>query len=110
LIIGCIYSWALTLVTACGLVLIVAWYSVITPLIVKKHGAVQQVEREASDVVGQSLLGVRMVAACGAEEKMALKYNTLVERARTMSEKMSPVLAVQHAPGRFGRKLSLTRH
>lgn len=110
LIIGCIYSWMLTLVTACGLVLIVAWYSVTTPLIVKKHAAVQQVEREASDVVGESLLGIRMVAACGAERKMASRYTTLVERARTMSEKMSPMLAVQHAPGMSCQKLSSKSH
>jgi ATP-binding cassette subfamily B (MDR/TAP) protein 1 len=99
LIIGCIYSWALTLVTACGLVLIVGWYSVITPLVVQKYAAVQKVEREASDVVGETLLGIRMVAACGAENKMAMKYDKLIDRASAMSKKLSPLLAIQHAPG-----------
>jgi ATP-binding cassette subfamily B (MDR/TAP) protein 1 len=101
LLIGCIYSWALTLVTASGLVLIVTWYSFMTPLIVRRHAAVQEIEREASGVVSESLLGVRMVTACGAEEKMAIRYDKLVERASAMSKKMSPLLAIQHAPGLF---------
>jgi ATP-binding cassette subfamily B (MDR/TAP) protein 1 len=101
LLIGCVYSWALTLVTASGLVLIIIWYSITTPLVVKRHAAVQEVEREASGVVSESLLGVRMVTACGAGEKMAIRYNKLVERASTMSKRMSPLLAVQHAPGPY---------
>jgi ATP-binding cassette subfamily B (MDR/TAP) protein 1 len=86
-------------VTACGLVLIVGWYSVLTPIIVKRQAVVQQAEREALNVVGEALLGARMVAACGAEGKMMAKYDRLVERAKTMSQNMSPLLAIQHAPG-----------
>jgi ATP-binding cassette subfamily B (MDR/TAP) protein 1 len=113
LLIGCIYSWALTLVTASGLVLVVVWYSITTPLIVRRHAAVQEVEREASGVVSESLLGVRMVTACGAEEKMVARYGELISRASVMSKQMSPLLAIQHAPGPSpldqanGRKLIL---
>lgn len=99
LIIGCIYSWELTLVTACGLVLIVCWYSILTPVIVKKQTEAQQAERDAMNVAGEALLGVRMIAACGAESKMMTRYNKLVERAESMNQKLSPLLAIQHAPG-----------
>jgi ATP-binding cassette subfamily B (MDR/TAP) protein 1 len=106
LIIGCIYSWELTLVTACGLVLIVCWYSVLTPVIVKKQTTVQQAEREAMNVVGDALLGVRMIAACGAESKTMARYNKLIDRAELLSQNMSPLLAIQHAPGQFSTILS----
>jgi ATP-binding cassette subfamily B (MDR/TAP) protein 1 len=99
LVIGCIYSWALTLATASGLIVIVAWYSVTTPMVVKRYAAVQEVEREASGVVGETLLNLRMVAACGAEMKMAMRYDKLIERASSLSKKLSPFLAMQHSPG-----------
>jgi ATP-binding cassette subfamily B (MDR/TAP) protein 1 len=101
LVIGCIYSWALTLATASGLVVIVAWYSVTTPLVVKKYAAVQEVERDASGVVSETLRNLRMVAACGAEEKMVKSYGKLVERARIRSKELSPLLALQHSPGTY---------
>jgi ATP-binding cassette subfamily B (MDR/TAP) protein 1 len=88
-------------VTAIGLVIVVAWYSVTTPLIVKRYAAVQEMDREASGVVAETLTGIRMVAACGAEAKMADRYNRLIQRASVMSTKSSPLVAVQHAPGQW---------
>ncbi|KAH8732060.1 ABC transporter-like protein [Phaeosphaeriaceae sp. PMI808] len=98
LIIGCIYSWALTLVTASGLVIIIAWYSVTTPLVVKGYSTVQTIDREASSIVTESLLSIRMVAACGAEEKISKKYDKLIEQASMMTKRLSPLLALQHSP------------
>lgn len=100
LTIGCIYSWALTLVSASGLVAILIWYSVTTPVLVKGHAAIQEVEREAAGVAAETLTGIRMVAACGAEGKMTQMYGKLAERAGNMSRKISPLVAVQHSPGK----------
>lgn len=99
LVIGCIFSWELTLVTSTGLVAIVAWYAVTTPLVVKKYAEIQELEKEAAGVASETLSSIRMVAACGAETKAAAKYNMLVERIRVMSKKLSPILALQHSPG-----------
>jgi ABC-type bacteriocin/lantibiotic exporter with double-glycine peptidase domain len=101
LLIGCIYSWELTLVTASGLAIIIAWYSITTPLVVKRYAAIQEVEREASGVAAETLMGIRMVAACGAEKKMSSKYNELIDQVCAMSKASSPLLAVQHSPGQF---------
>jgi ATP-binding cassette, subfamily B (MDR/TAP), member 1 len=98
-LVGCFFSWELTLVTASGLVAIVMWYSFITPLVVRKYVAMQEVEREASGVVREALAGIRMVAACGADEKIAGIYNGLVDRVAKLGNEMSPLLALQHAPG-----------
>ncbi|KAJ4377256.1 hypothetical protein N0V83_000079 [Neocucurbitaria cava] len=39
-----------------------------------------------------------MIAACGAEEKIAAKYDKLVERTMILGKRLSPILAVQHSP------------
>lgn len=101
LVIGCIYSWTLTLATASGVILIVIWYAVFTPLVAKKYAAVQEVERQAASIVSETLSSIRMVAACGAEAKMTEKYSKIVAQARELSKAMSPLLAVQHSPGLF---------
>jgi ATP-binding cassette subfamily B (MDR/TAP) protein 1 len=99
LVIGCIYSWTLTLATSSGLVLIVAWYAVLTPVTVKKHQRSQEVEREASGVASEALGAIRMVAACGAEDKMSKSYNELVDQVKELGHKMSPIISLQHSPG-----------
>jgi ATP-binding cassette subfamily B (MDR/TAP) protein 1 len=99
LTIGCIFSWELTLVTASGLVVIIVWYSIMTPLVVEKYTTIQAVERDAAGVAHESLSSIRMVAACGAEGQMAERYNKLVERARILGKELSPLLSVQHSPG-----------
>lgn len=98
-IIGCIFSWELTLVTASGLGAIVIWYSVTMPVMVCKYAEVQEVERQAAGVGSEALSSIRMIAACGAQEKIAAKYNKLVEQAEMIGKKLSPVVAVQHSPG-----------
>lgn len=101
LLIGCIYSWELTLVTASGLVMIIVWYSITTPWVVKRYAAIQEVEREASGVAAETLMGIRMIAACRAEKKMSLRYDKLIYQVSAMSKASSPLLAVQHSPGQF---------
>jgi ABC-type bacteriocin/lantibiotic exporter with double-glycine peptidase domain len=99
LVIGCIFSWALTLVTASGLVAIVVWYQIITPLVVKRYADVQKVETEAAGAAFEALSGIKMIAACGAEDKIMQSYSKLVERMNLMGRRLSPMLAVQHSPG-----------
>ena len=72
-----------------------------TPSVVNKHAQMQEVEREASGVARETLSAMRMVAACGAEDKMAEMYNKLVNRVGELGNKMSPLLALQHSPGKI---------
>ncbi|KAF2015176.1 ABC multidrug transporter-like protein [Aaosphaeria arxii CBS 175.79] len=98
LIIGCIFSWELTLVTASGIVAIVTWYTVLTPVVSRKYAAVQELDRQAAGVAGETLSSIRMIAACGAEARIATRYNKLVDNAASVGKKLSPILAVQHSP------------
>ncbi|KAF2845413.1 ABC multidrug transporter-like protein [Plenodomus tracheiphilus IPT5] len=100
-VIGCIFSWKLMLVTASGVVVIAWWYLFITPCVVQQYVKVQELEREAAGAAAESLSGIKMIAAYGAEDKFVERYNELVERITLMSRALSPVLAVQHAPAKL---------
>jgi ATP-binding cassette subfamily B (MDR/TAP) protein 1 len=99
LLVGCVFSWELTLVTFTGLIAIVGWYAIITPLVAKRYADVQIMEREAAGVAAEALSSMKMIAACGAEAKIANKYDKLVDHTKVMSKRLSPVLALQHSPG-----------
>ena len=99
LVIGCIFCWQLTLVTASGLIAIATWYHFITPLVVHRHMEVQKIEREAAGAANEAFTSMRMIAACSAESKVIDKYDKLVESIRTAGQRSSPIVAVQHSPG-----------
>ena len=99
LIISFTYSWNLTLVTGSGLVLIIAVYAVTTPFLVRLMNEVQQADIKASTVANEVLSSIRMVAACGAQSKMAKRYAGWVDESRRRGLKMSPLVAIQQAPG-----------
>jgi ATP-binding cassette subfamily B (MDR/TAP) protein 1 len=99
LIIGCAFSWELTLVTSSGLIAVVVWYAIATPMVAKKYAEIQGIEREASGVATEALSSMRMIAACSAEEKVTNRYNIFVDRMTMMSKNLSLSLALQHSPG-----------
>lgn len=106
LIIGCVYSWELTLVTSTGTLAIFAWYALITPRLVKRQGEMREVEREAAGVVGEALGAIRMVKACGAEERMVRVFEECVQRWCVLGKRMSGWLAIMHAPGKLAPWIS----
>lgn len=86
--------------TSSGLIAIAIWYSISTPLVAKKYAQVQTLEREAAGFAADALSGLKMIAACGAEEKISQSYGNLVDDMRVASQRLSPILALQHAPGK----------
>lgn len=99
LVISFLYSWNLTLVTGSGLVLIVIVYAVTVPIMVKMMNAVQEADIKASVVASDVFGSIRMISACGAHHKMAEKYKEWVIESRRRGLKMSPIVAIQQAPG-----------
>ena len=100
LVIALCYSWSLTLITSSGLLLIVITYASITPFLVKRLNEVQHADIQASTVVNEIFSSIRMVSACGAEEKMARRYASWVDESRRRGLKMSPLIAMQQALGK----------
>lgn len=100
LIIALVYSWSLTLITSSGLVLIVIVYASTTPFLVKLLNEVQHADIQASTTANEIFGSIRMVAACGAEEKMAKRYAGWVDESRRRGLRMSPLIAIQQAPSK----------
>jgi len=102
-IISMSYSWSLTLITASGLVLIIITYLATTPFLVRRLNEVQHADIQASTTANEIFSSIRMVAACGAAEKMAGRYAKWVDESRRRGLKMSPIIAIQQAPGEHQR-------
>lgn len=99
-VIAITYSWSLTLVTSSGLVLIIVVYAATTPFLVKRLNDVQYADIQASTVANEILSSMRMIAAYGAQGKMAKRYFKWVDESRRRGLKMSPIIALQQAPGK----------
>jgi ATP-binding cassette, subfamily B (MDR/TAP), member 1 len=95
------YNWQLTLVTSSGLVFIAIVYVGTIVLIVKMYKEVEHADRMSSSVASEVFSSIRMVAACGAEKKMTERYAEWVEESKRRGLKLSPVIAIQQAPGKF---------
>lgn len=99
LVIAFKYSWRLTLVTSSGLLFITVFYAATIPFLVKKSKEVEHADRMTSAVASEVFSSIRMVAACGAEEKMAKRYASWVDESKRRGLLMSPWVAMQQAPG-----------
>jgi ABC-type multidrug transport system fused ATPase/permease subunit len=98
-IIAMSYSWSLALITSSGLLLIIITYAATTPFLVRRLNEVQHADIQASTTANEIFSSIRMVAACGADEKMAGRYATWVDESRRRGLRMSPIIALQQAPG-----------
>ncbi|KAI1816680.1 ABC transporter-like protein [Poronia punctata] len=97
LIVAYAHSWKLTLVTSSGLVLISVCYGVTIPFLVRDMKSVEDANIAASAVAGESLGAVRMVAACGAEGKMEMRFGKFVDEARRRGGRVAWIVAMQQA-------------
>ncbi|ESZ97484.1 hypothetical protein SBOR_2173 [Sclerotinia borealis F-4128] len=100
-IIAFTYSWALTLVTSSVLVFIALVYGSVVPIVMKMTKDVEHADEKASGIAGEVLGSIRMIVACGAENRIAKKYAGWVEESRRRTIKMSPWIGVQFAPLMF---------
>ena len=100
LVIAFHYSWPLTLVTSSGLLFIIVFYLITIPALVKKMKEVEHADRMSSSIASEAFGSIRMVTACEAEGRMARRYAAWVEESRRRGLLMSPLIAVQQAPGK----------
>jgi len=98
-VIAMCYSWSLTLVTSSGLLLIIIVYAITTPFLIRLVNEVQHADIQASTAANEIFSSIRMIVACGAEERIARRYAKWVDESRRRGLKMSPLIAMQHAPG-----------
>lgn len=94
------YNWLLTLVASGGLLFIVLFYFMTIPHLVKGLKEVEEADKMSSSIASEVFEMIRMVAACGAEGKMAERYSGWVAESRRRGFLLSPLVAVQQAPGK----------
>ena len=75
-------SSMLTLVTCNGLLFISVFYGATIPVLVKMLKEVDHADQMSSGIASEVFSSIRMVAACGAENKMAKDYASWVEESR----------------------------
>ncbi|TVY82150.1 ABC transporter BEA3 [Lachnellula suecica] len=98
LVVAFYYNWQLTLVASSGLLLIILFYFYSVPYLVKGLKEVEHADRMSSSIASELFTSIRVVAACGAEGKMARKYAAWVEESKRRGILMSPLVAMQQAP------------
>lgn len=98
LVIAFHYDWLLTLATSLGLLVIGAVYYGITPRIAAILAAVLEQDIKAASVASEALNpnAARMLAACGAEEKIVARYSRLVDEGHRVGRKMAPLMGLQN--------------
>ncbi|EPE29144.1 P-loop containing nucleoside triphosphate hydrolase [Glarea lozoyensis ATCC 20868] len=96
------YNAILTLVTSSSILFLAAVYGIIVPIIIKKTKATEQADEKAASIAGEALGSVRMIIACGAENRIAKKYAGWIEESRKRGLKIGPYQGVQFAPLFFG--------
>jgi nickel-dependent lactate racemase len=68
-----------------------------------------EADREGAATASETISSIRMVAACGAEGKMAETYACWVRKAAQRGQKMSKWIAVQSSLGKSRSPLILQR-
>lgn len=101
IIVAFTYSWLLTLVTSSLLVFIGIVYGITIPIVVKQTKEVEHADEKASSIAGEVLGSIRMIVACGAEGRIALKYAGWIQESLRRGLKLSPMIGLQFAPCKF---------
>lgn len=98
LVVAFTYDVLLTLATSLGLVVVAFVYAHYTPRITKILTQVMELDIQASAVAAEALApsAARMLAACGAGEKMRSRYAALVDEGRRRGKAMAKAVALQN--------------
>ena len=89
------HSWSLTLVTLSSIVFISLVLSILLPIILKRQANQDKAEAAANAVASESFASIRMIAACGAEDQVARRFQEWVNKANHYGLITSPLYALQ---------------
>lgn len=89
------WRWDLTLVTASVILFMLLVIAVLLPFIIKFHTAATKADGKATAVASEAFGGIRMLAACGAEDRVAARFNRWVVESRRKGQMSAPLLGLQ---------------
>ncbi|KAH8845018.1 hypothetical protein MCOR03_003046 [Pyricularia oryzae] len=101
-VVALVFNWLLTFVTIAGLAFIAIVYVIFTPLVGKKALEVHEADVKASSIATEAFTSVRMLAACGAENKVARRYAVHVDESYQKGLRMAWLVGVQQMFVFFG--------
>ena len=68
------------------------------PVIIKLQKSKDHADERGTSIASEVIGSIRMVVACGAEDRTALRYGGWVKESRRRGLKISPWLGLQLAP------------
>lgn len=95
IIVAFTWAWKLTLVTSSVIVFLLLVLAILLPFIIKGHTQMTKAEAKATGVASESFSGIRMLTACGAEDRITSRYAHWVMDARAKGQKTAPLIALQ---------------
>lgn len=109
IVVAFVFSWLLAVVTISGLGFVLLVYTLSIYFITKQWNLVAEADKEGAGIASEALSSIRMVAACGAEDKVAEAYGRSVKKAAGHGQKMSKWIAIQSSLGKY-TSISLLDH
>ncbi|PVI03056.1 ABC transporter-like protein [Periconia macrospinosa] len=100
IIVAFVFSWFLAIVTISGLGFVLLVYTFSIYFITKRWNLVAEADKEGVGTASEALSSIRMVAACGAEDKVTETYGKSVKKAAKHGQKMSIWIALQSSLGK----------
>ncbi|PNP48839.1 hypothetical protein THARTR1_10284 [Trichoderma harzianum] len=92
------YSWLLTLVTSGVLVFIVLVQVILQPLNRKRSEKIDGATAKATAIASEALSSIRMIVACGAEDRILARHGHWTDEARRQEHRFSPLVSLQFSP------------
>jgi ATP-binding cassette subfamily B (MDR/TAP) protein 1 len=95
-IVAFIKNAILTLVTSALIVFILLVIGTMLPFIAKGMISVSIAEMKSTSIASEAFSGIRMIAACGAEEHIMKRFAVWADAAKKHGQKTAPLLALQY--------------
>lgn len=97
-IVSFVKSWLLTFVASAALPFILIIYGVVVPPFIRIHKVTEAYHESASAMSFEIFSSIRIIAAFGAEAKLAKQHEELLKKAAKNQRKEAPIMGVMMSP------------
>ena len=94
-------SWLLTFVASSSMPFVLIVYSTVIPFFIKFHGEMMRYQEQASSLAYEIFSSIRIVAAFGAEKRLAAQHHKFIGQARETDKKIAPLMGMAFSPIMF---------
>ncbi|KAM0559897.1 hypothetical protein ACHAPJ_003847 [Fusarium lateritium] len=94
IIVAFVWSWSITLVTSSLILYTMAVLSISMPILVKGQTATGASDAQGTAIASEALQGIRLVTACGAQDRVISRYQVWVDKAMKDGQKTAPFMGL----------------